>query len=198
MKHFKNNVIILLILTITTMHGMKKHSINDNYKLGRQEFFKAIKEYDVDQCKELLQKYKDVAHTQCEIKHENGQTHYFPLWYLLSLEKENDDNTIESKLELVDLILKNTTDIKWAYDSLYWSLETICGKKYQITKFTVSAMQKAIEHFSKQTSTTEDDALKKIASKFRFNLSMFALNFEPSSESEISLYTMVNKVIEKN
>ena len=168
--------------------------IYDNYKIGRKELFLAIKECNVEECKTLFEKHKDLAHTQCEIETNTGQIHYFPLWYLISLETEEEHNNTE-KFDIIDVILKNTTDIEWAYDSLYFSLEYLIIKRYPITNVTVTMIQKSLEHIFMLFEKTSSEAIKY---KLCYNLYKFNLQCRQTNEQETSLYHIVKNAIEKH
>lgn len=170
----------------------KKHSVYDNYKIGRHELFKAIKEYDIERCKELFKKYKDLAHTQCEIEKGNTTTHYLPLWYLFSLEKEDENKENENKLAIAHIIIAQTTDIEWLYQSFYFTLEQeFVGKNSPVTNLTIETFKKIFDQknkiFNEANESKNKEAIrlcKEIEKTMSFNISLFGIHFNAQSETD--------------
>jgi len=170
MKTLQFCMLTIIMLIANTNYSMnKKHSVRDNYKIGRTELFESIKKYDVETCKNLFEKYKDLAHTQCEIEYERGETHYFPIWYLLSLDSENT-NTIDSFISITDiakLIIQNITDIKWLYNNIYFTLEkNYATNKIAVSETTIQIFEKLFEReneiFTDAKNSKNQEEIKKM------------------------------------
>lgn len=190
-----------IAFTAHTNYSMKEkqHFIRDNYNIDRKEFFAAIKIYDAEECKKLLKNNKDLALTQCEIglRNENdGETHYFPIWYLLSLEKNNDNEKEneknDNKLKIARMIIQNTNDIEWLYSSLYYTLErSILPKNCCVTDVTIETFK---EIFKQKNNITERACKSKDSSiiqeclkydkKIKFNIGLFKIHFKAESDKE--------------
>lgn len=168
--------IVLLTCIITPSYSMKNlenKSEIDNYTEITKSLFTAIDECDVQTCKELCDTYKDIVHKQYEFPYELGKIkgiiYDFPLCYFLSGQsnKANEGFDNKIKLQVADILIKNTNSLNVLYYCIYLTLENILRKKYIVTEVTLETFTKIL--------AKKEDLVKNFTSKNKQKLQQLNL-----------------------
>jgi len=164
--------------------NLKDHEDKKYYHDHREKLFLAIENYDPKKCTELLNTYKNLAHTKYECK-DKIMGHYYALPYLIKLEKETNTNRnfVTKKIALAKLLIQNTNSLKVLYNSFSYILYNIKSNDFMVTEITYRAIEellKKIESKFSECKFSDTKKNKKLLEKYENPLSYEIMNFYTS------------------